>query len=93
MTRPYTATEVNDSKLARPEWTDIRGDYVWANSSTWPDQRSAVASSINIGNATWQASLRCVRLLSCVCLLQTPAAAAALSGSTTAIIAADGAMA
>ncbi|WIA08278.1 hypothetical protein OEZ85_007721 [Tetradesmus obliquus] len=54
MTRPYTATERNDSKLYRPEWTAADGEYIFANSSSWPSQRTAVSRPIHIGNAQWE---------------------------------------
>lgn len=54
MTRAYTATERNDSKLYRPEWTAADGDYIFANSSSWPSQRNAVSRPIHIGNAQWE---------------------------------------
>lgn len=56
MTRPYTSTERNNSKLYRPETTDRRGDYVFANSSSWPSDR-AVASDISVANAVWRVYL------------------------------------
>ncbi|GBF87741.1 hypothetical protein Rsub_00452 [Raphidocelis subcapitata] len=52
MTRPYTATELNDSSLYRPQWT-AHGQYVFANSSRWPSN-SAVRSEINLGSAVWR---------------------------------------
>lgn len=56
MTRPYTATERNDSQLYKPEWTDRYGQYFFANSSRWPSDK-AVASDIHIGNAVWRVYL------------------------------------
>jgi hypothetical protein len=57
MTRPYTATERNDSKLYRPEWTDKDDEYIFANSSRWPAQATAVRQPIHIGNAVWEVYL------------------------------------
>jgi CHASE1-domain containing sensor protein len=57
MTRPYTATERNDSKLYRPEWTAADGDYIFANSSRWPQQSTGVSRPIHIGNAVWEVYL------------------------------------
>jgi hypothetical protein len=53
MTRPYTATERDNSKLFRPELTWSNGDFVFANSSRWPSNQ-AVQSTIQIANAEWQ---------------------------------------
>lgn len=53
MTRPYTSSERGDPELFRPEWTDRRGDYVFANSSRWPSPR-AVASDVPVGNSLWR---------------------------------------
>jgi hypothetical protein len=57
MTRPYTATERNDSRLYRPEWTDVNDEYIFANSSRWPAQATAVKQPIHIGNAVWEVYL------------------------------------
>lgn len=54
MTRPYTATELNNTLLMRPESTDGWGDFVFANSSSWPSQNDAVESQIVLGNAVWK---------------------------------------
>jgi hypothetical protein len=48
MTRPYTASERNDTELYKPQFTDRYGDYVFSNSSRWPSEK-AVASNISIG--------------------------------------------
>jgi len=48
MTRPYTASERNNTELYKPQWTDRYGDYVFAASPRWPSER-AVASNISIG--------------------------------------------
>ncbi|KIY94478.1 hypothetical protein MNEG_13483 [Monoraphidium neglectum] len=56
MTRPYTSSELNDSSLHRPEWTNRRGQFVFANSSAWPSG-GAVESNISLGNAVWRAYL------------------------------------
>jgi CHASE1-domain containing sensor protein len=53
MTRPYTATERDNSKLSRPELTWGNGEFVFANSSRWPSSQ-AVQSTIRIANAEWQ---------------------------------------
>jgi hypothetical protein len=60
MTRPYTASERNDSKLFQPTWT-YRGDYVFANSSTWPGH-NPVMSEINIGSSIWKVRGRAGRV-------------------------------
>lgn len=49
MTRPYTASERNDSKLYNPTWTDSYDDYVFAASPSWPGQDKAVSQNISIG--------------------------------------------
>jgi hypothetical protein len=49
MTRPYTASERNDSKLYNPSWTDSYDDYVFAASPSWPGQDKAVSQNISIG--------------------------------------------
>uniref|UniRef100_A0A383VFW0 Protein kinase domain-containing protein n=1 Tax=Tetradesmus obliquus TaxID=3088 RepID=A0A383VFW0_TETOB len=57
MTRPYTATERDNSKLFKPQSTlPLNGEFVFSNSSTWPG-RQAVQSTIHIANADWQVFL------------------------------------
>jgi hypothetical protein len=43
--------------LYRPESTDEFGDYVFANSSSWPSQKGASASEIKLANAIWKVYL------------------------------------
>ena len=61
MTRPYTATELSDPALHEPEWTDRHGQYVFANSSTWPSAM-AVKSELHITNSCWQVRWVAVQL-------------------------------
>ena len=58
MTRPYTSTERENPLLYRPELTDEFGDFAFANSSTWPNQKDAIQSEIKLANAVWKVYLQ-----------------------------------
>lgn len=58
MTRPYTASERNNSELYQPQWTDRNDDYVFSASRQWPSA-DAVHSNISIGEGGRELGISC----------------------------------